>query len=128
MKRIPQKQMQDFVYIDRRSDMALVGTIPEAHGEEIVAIGRYYLYPRTNRAEIALLVRDKWQKRGIGFSATDAVISTLFPSKFSGAPMTVATSVVIGGADLQPTRNIAAMGTSRNLIFITLISFRESWI
>jgi acyl-CoA hydrolase/GNAT superfamily N-acetyltransferase len=66
MKRIPQKQMQDFVYIGRRNDVALVGTVPEAHGDEIIAIGRYYLNPRTNRAEIALLVRDAWQNRGIG--------------------------------------------------------------
>ncbi|MFW9997610.1 MAG: hypothetical protein ACFFD4_36555, partial [Candidatus Odinarchaeota archaeon] len=25
-----------------RNDMAIVGTVPEAHGEEIIAIGRYY--------------------------------------------------------------------------------------
>ncbi len=66
MKRIPQRQTQDFAYINRRNDIALVGTVPEAHGDEIIAIGRYYLDPRTNRAEIALLVRDEWQKRGIG--------------------------------------------------------------
>jgi len=63
---IPQKQVQDFVYIDYRSDMAIVGTIPEAHGEEIVAIGRYYLNPRTNLAEVAFIVRDEWQNQGIG--------------------------------------------------------------
>ncbi|MCK4292693.1 MAG: GNAT family N-acetyltransferase [Planctomycetes bacterium] len=64
--RIPQKQVQDFVYIDYRSDMAIVGTIPEAHGEDIIAIGRYYLNPRTNLAEVAFIVRDQWQNQGIG--------------------------------------------------------------
>ena len=64
--RIPQRQVQDFVYIDYRSDMAIVGTLPEAHGEDIIAIGRYYLNPRTNRAEVAFIVRDEWQNRGIG--------------------------------------------------------------
>jgi len=64
--RIPQKQIQNFVYIDYRSDMAIVGTVPEAHGEEIIAIGRYYLNPRTNLAEVAFIVRDQWQNRGIG--------------------------------------------------------------
>jgi len=64
--RIPQKQVQDFVYIDYRSDMAIVGTIPEAHGEQIIAIGRYYLNPRTNLAEVAFIVRDQWQNQGIG--------------------------------------------------------------
>jgi len=64
--RIPQKQVHDFVYIDYRSEMAIVGTIPEAHGEEIIAIGRYYLNPRTNLAEVSFLVRDDYQNKGIG--------------------------------------------------------------
>ena len=66
MKSIPHKQIQDFVYIDHRTDVAIVGTLPEAHGEDIIAIGRYYLDPKTNRAEVAFVVRDKWQNRGIG--------------------------------------------------------------
>ena len=48
--------------------MALVGTVPEAHGEDIIAIGRYYIVPQTNRAEVAFVVRDDWQNRGIGTS------------------------------------------------------------
>jgi acyl-CoA hydrolase/GNAT superfamily N-acetyltransferase len=66
MKRIPRKQLQNFVYVDHRSEVAIVGTVPEAHGEEIIAIGRYYLDTKTNRAEVAFVVRDDWQKRGIG--------------------------------------------------------------
>jgi acyl-CoA hydrolase/GNAT superfamily N-acetyltransferase len=66
MKRIPRKQLQNFVYVDHRSEVAIVGTVPEAHGEEIIAIGRYYLDVKTNRAEVAFVVRDDWQKRGIG--------------------------------------------------------------
>jgi len=66
MKRMPQKQVQNFVYVDHRNDVALAGTVPEAHGEMIVAIGRYYLDHKTNRAEVAFTVRDGWQGRGIG--------------------------------------------------------------
>ncbi|MCP4708483.1 MAG: GNAT family N-acetyltransferase [Planctomycetes bacterium] len=66
LTRVPQKQIQNFVYIDYRGDMAIVGTLPEAHGEDIIAVGRYYLDPRTNRAEVAFTVHDKWQRRGIG--------------------------------------------------------------
>ncbi len=66
MKRIPRKQLQNFVYIDHRNEVAILGTIPEAHGEEIIAIGRYYLDQKTNRAEVAFVVRDDWQRRGIG--------------------------------------------------------------
>lgn len=64
--RLPQRMVQNFVYIDYRDEMAIVGTIPEAHGEEIIAVGRYYLNPDTNYAEVAFIVRDEWQNRGIG--------------------------------------------------------------
>jgi acyl-CoA hydrolase/GNAT superfamily N-acetyltransferase len=66
MKRIPRKQLQNFVYVDHRNEVAIVGTVPEAHGEDIIAIGRYYLDQKTNRAEVAFVVRDDWQMRGIG--------------------------------------------------------------
>ncbi len=65
-KRIPRKQIRDFVYINHRSEVAIVGTVPEAYGEEIVAIGRYYLDEKTNLAEVAFVVRDTWQNKGIG--------------------------------------------------------------
>jgi len=64
--RVPQKQIQNFVYIDYRSEMAIVGTIPEADGDRIIAIGRYFIDPRSNRAEVAFVVQDEWQNRGIG--------------------------------------------------------------
>jgi hypothetical protein len=49
MKRIPRKQMQNFVYVDHRNEVAIVGTVPEASGDEIIAIGRYYLDQKSNR-------------------------------------------------------------------------------
>ncbi len=66
IKRIPQKQVQNFVFVDHRNEVAIVGTVPEAHGEAIVAVGRYFLDPKTNKAEAALLVHDDWQGQGIG--------------------------------------------------------------
>ncbi len=66
LKRLPRKQIQDFVYIDHRNDIAVVGTVPEADGERIVAIGRYFLDPTTNLAEVAFVVLDGWQGKGIG--------------------------------------------------------------
>ena len=60
------RQIQRFVYIDHRKEVAIVATIPEAHGEDIVAVGRYYMNTKTNRAEVAFVVRDDWQNRGIG--------------------------------------------------------------
>jgi acyl-CoA hydrolase/GNAT superfamily N-acetyltransferase len=64
--RFTHQQIQNFVYIDHRKDVAIVGTVPEAHGEDIICVGRYYLDERTNRAEVAFVIRDEWQNRGIG--------------------------------------------------------------
>jgi len=61
-----QRQIQNFVYVDHRKDVAIVGTLPEAYGDEIIVVGRYYLDERTNRAEVAFVVRDKWQNKGLG--------------------------------------------------------------
>ncbi|MHC4216429.1 MAG: GNAT family N-acetyltransferase, partial [Planctomycetota bacterium] len=81
---IPQKQVQEFVYIDYRSDMAIVGTIPEAHGDNIIAIGRYYLNPRTNLAEVAFIVQDQWQNRGIGTFLCNYLITIAKRNGISG--------------------------------------------
>lgn len=66
MKSISQKQIQHLVYVDHHRDVAVVGTVPKADGEIITAVGRYYLDQCTNRAELAITVRDDWQDRGIG--------------------------------------------------------------
>lgn len=66
MKWISREQVQDFVYIDHRTEVAIVGTLPEAYGEDIIAVGRYILEPHTNRAEVAFIVDDAWQNRGLG--------------------------------------------------------------
>jgi GNAT superfamily N-acetyltransferase len=66
MRMLPEKQIQDFVFLDHRTEVCIVGTLPEAYGEEIISTGRYYLDPKTNRAEVAFVVRDQWQNRGIG--------------------------------------------------------------
>ena len=66
LKRLPQKQIQDFVYIDHRHDVAIVGVLPETHDEEIIAVGRYYLNKDTNLAEVAFVVNDSWQRKGLG--------------------------------------------------------------
>jgi acyl-CoA hydrolase/GNAT superfamily N-acetyltransferase len=66
LTRISHRQIHNFVYIDHRHDVAIVGAVPDAAGEQIVAIGRYYLNPKTNRAEVAFVVRDQWQNRGVG--------------------------------------------------------------
>lgn len=66
LRRFPIKELQKYVYVNHRSDVAIVGTLPAASGEQIIAIGRYYLDKKTNRAEVAFVVHDKYQGHGIG--------------------------------------------------------------
>jgi acyl-CoA hydrolase/GNAT superfamily N-acetyltransferase len=66
MKSIPNKNIRDAVFINHRTDVAIVATIPEPYGDNILAIGRYYLDEKTNMAEAAFVVHDEWQNKKIG--------------------------------------------------------------
>ena len=66
LTRVPRSQIEDFVYVDHRTEVCIVCVLPEASGEEIIAVGNYYLDPKTNKAEVAFAVSDNWQRRGIG--------------------------------------------------------------
>lgn len=52
--------------IDYEREMTLVGLTGEGAQRMIVAVGRYVVDPKTNMADVALLVRDDYQRRGIG--------------------------------------------------------------
>jgi acyl-CoA hydrolase len=62
----PHKAVQKLTNIDYRNDIAIVGVVPSPAGEEIVAIAQYYLDPNTQAAEVAFLVQDEWQAKGMG--------------------------------------------------------------
>jgi len=75
VQRFTHREILNYVYIDHRRDVAIVGTVPEAHGEDIIAVGRYYLDEKSNRAEVAFTVRDEWQGRGIGHALFDHLVT-----------------------------------------------------
>ena len=69
LKSMPHRDLVHFVHIDYTNEMGIVGIVrdPEKpEREEIITIGRYYLNRSTNVAEVSYLVRDDYQKRGIG--------------------------------------------------------------
>ena len=66
LKALPHEKIQPFVNIDYREEMALVGLLGEPGDEEIISIGRFKIDPSDNLAEIAFVVRDDWQNRGVG--------------------------------------------------------------
>jgi acyl-CoA hydrolase len=66
--RFPRKDIQQWTNIDYHHNLAIVGTVPGAGAseEEIVAIAQYFLDPKTQAAEVAFLVQDEWQNKGMG--------------------------------------------------------------
>ncbi len=63
----PHKDVQRLTNIDYHQDLAIVGVVPGPEGEEeIVAIAQYFLDPKTGSAEVAFIVQDEWQAKGMG--------------------------------------------------------------
>jgi RimJ/RimL family protein N-acetyltransferase/acyl CoA:acetate/3-ketoacid CoA transferase beta subunit len=62
----PHRDVQKLTNIDYHSDLAIVGVVPGPSGEQIVAIAQYFLDPKTQAAEVAFIVQDEWQQKGMG--------------------------------------------------------------
>jgi acyl-CoA hydrolase/RimJ/RimL family protein N-acetyltransferase len=65
-KSFPHRDVQQLTNIDYKNDMAIVGVVPGVSGDEIVAVGQYFLDPKTQAAEVAFVVQDEWQQKGMG--------------------------------------------------------------
>lgn len=81
---MPHKKVQRFTTIDYQKEMAIVGVVEEYGREKIIAVGRYSLEPESNMAEVALLVHDDWQGRGIGTRLLKYLIQIAKGRKISG--------------------------------------------
>jgi RimJ/RimL family protein N-acetyltransferase len=67
IKSMPHSRVMPLVSIDYDKDMALVATIEDVAGEKIIGVGRYIRSSKEDKfAEVAFLVRDEWQNRGMG--------------------------------------------------------------
>ncbi|MHC5061306.1 MAG: GNAT family N-acetyltransferase [Planctomycetota bacterium] len=62
----PHRDVQKLTNVNYSQDISIVGTVPSVSGEQVVAIAQYYLDPRTQAAEVAFLVQDEWQQKGLG--------------------------------------------------------------
>jgi len=63
---MPHKRLQDFVAIDYSRKMEILATIREKEKETIVGLGQYELNSDMHSAEVALVVRDRFQGQGVG--------------------------------------------------------------
>ena len=62
----PHRDVQKLTNIDYRHDLAIVGVVPGLGEDHIVAIAQYFLDPKTQAAEVAFIVQDEWQQKGMG--------------------------------------------------------------
>src|SRR5687768_14915885 len=62
MKRLSDKDLHRFTHVDHDNRVAFVILL----GDQLVAVGRYDRYPDTDDAEVAFLVEDAHQRRGLG--------------------------------------------------------------
>jgi len=63
-KRHSHEEMQSLVDLDYEQNMALVACVPVT--EEIIGVVRYDVEPATRLADVAFVVRDDWQGKGVG--------------------------------------------------------------
>ena len=65
---VPHERLQELVVIDYTKEMAIVAVVDDGRGvtEEFAGVGRYYIYPDRQSAEVAFAVRDDFQNKGIG--------------------------------------------------------------
>lgn len=59
-------RLQQFVVIDYSREMVVLAVIEENEKEFIVGVGQYYIDETTHTGEVAFVVRDDYQKKGIG--------------------------------------------------------------
>ena len=59
-------RLQPFVVIDYTKEMVILATVPQEEKEQIVGMAQYIIDERTHTAEVAFVVRDDHQDKGIG--------------------------------------------------------------
>ena len=64
---VPHRQLQEFVVIDYTKETAILAAIKTDEKEEIVGMGQYSINRDAHTAEVAFVVTDEYQDRGIGF-------------------------------------------------------------
>jgi GNAT superfamily N-acetyltransferase len=72
------------VQIDYDSRLVLVGLLGEPGEERIIAVGRYVLDEQTRLAELAFVVEEEYQGRGIGIHLVRRLVEIVREKGFAG--------------------------------------------
>jgi acyl-CoA hydrolase/RimJ/RimL family protein N-acetyltransferase len=86
---MPHARLQAFMRTDYEHTMALVATPENAEDQPILAVARYDLDRRTNLAEVAFVVRDEWQGKGLGTQLFGAIRAAAREQGIAGFTATV---------------------------------------
>jgi acetyltransferase len=77
LKDLSQKDLKKYTEPDSRNEVALIVVHSGDTGEEEIGVARYVIDTDRANCEFAIVVADKWQKRGIGTRLMKALISHL---------------------------------------------------
>ncbi len=70
----PHKDVQQLTNINYQQDIAIVGVVPGPEGDEhLVAMAQFFFEPKTQSAEVAFVVHDEWQQKGMGTYLLDYI-------------------------------------------------------
>lgn len=58
--------LERFTHVNYPDEMAIIATVPEGNGECEIGVARYARNPAADCAEIAVVVADAWQGKGVG--------------------------------------------------------------
>ena len=63
---MPHERLQEFVIIDYSKEVSILAFVKEDEQDIIVGMGEYNMDANTHNAEVALVVKDEYQNKGIG--------------------------------------------------------------
>ncbi len=63
---MPHERLQKFVAIDYTKEMVILATVEDEGKEHVVGLAQYLIDSETNVAEVAFVVKDDYQNKGIG--------------------------------------------------------------
>jgi acyl-CoA hydrolase/GNAT superfamily N-acetyltransferase len=65
-KDMPHERLQEFVVIDYSREVEIVAVVKQEEKEIVIGLGQYAVDQDTHTAEVAFVVRDTYQNRGVG--------------------------------------------------------------
>ena len=75
MHNLPENLVYQFTHIDYKKDFGLVALINIGNSSAVIGVGRYAYYPEREQPELAVVVRDDWQGKGLGSILLTRVIN-----------------------------------------------------